>query len=91
MNYEKQFSQKSTSNANFNELRILAFISFICLWLALEKRVLNLVWKNMATGKASFSQNSHRIFEIGFFEKNNSRENYKKVFKIVSQKIIPLK
>ena len=45
----------------------------------------------MATGKTSFSQNSHRIFEIGLFEKNISRENYKEVFKIVFQKIIPLK
>ena len=39
----KQFWQKLSSNSNFNELRISPLVSFICLWLALEKPVFNLI------------------------------------------------
>ena len=55
---------------------MLASVSFICLSLALQTLVSDIIWKNMATGKMSFLQNPGNLkISCKNLKKKNSLQN----------------
>ena len=60
----------------FKNHRMLASVSFICLSLALQTLVSDIIRKNMATGKMSFSQNPGNLkISCKNLKKKNSLQN----------------